>query len=258
MNETLTGGELQPAIDALVFLLHLYWIIMRPFTSSGCTHHRAFMPVFVHHSDPPSMTSGCLYRVGSIHTHTQTKTHTHTTTYTLANRTCRQIDKHTHSHMINTYQHAYRTHIQTQIASWWLVTVSKRVGSKHWPPYPCKALRLLALMKPLMGSYLNPWMEVTAVWGGAISVDATHTNGQCHIWGEDCVQLALLNKVELHVQFSSTHTAQHTMYCLQLKSSAHLGPTRIHLIQRYTHSKLVCILKNLETRALVCNSKYEA
>ena len=51
------------------------------------------MPVFVHHSDPPSMTSGCLYRVGSIHTDTQTHTHTHMHTQTHT-----QTYTHTHIH----------------------------------------------------------------------------------------------------------------------------------------------------------------
>ena len=123
----------------------------------------------------------------------------------------------------------------------------KRVGSKHWPPYPCKALRLLALMKPLMGSYLNPWMEVTGVWGGAISVDATHTNGQCHIWGEDCVQLASLNKVELH-QYT-THNAQ-CIACNQ--NQVHLWDLHTSISFKDTHKlKVGMDLKKLRTRALV-------
>ena len=125
---------------------------MRPFTSSGCTHHRAFMPVFVHHSDPPSMTSGCLYRVGSIHTHTHT--HTDTRTHTEIHTDTRM---HTHAHThtrtharTQTDRQAHTQDTHTNAKGFQLISDHfKRVGSEHWPPYPCKALRLLALMKPL-------------------------------------------------------------------------------------------------------------
>ena len=171
-----------------------------------------------------------------------------------------QTDRQTHTFTHDKHVSAHTQDTHTNAKGFLMISDRiKRVGSTHWPPYPCKALRLLALMKPLMGSYLNPWMEVTAVWGGAISVDATHTNGQCHIWGEDCVQLGSLNKVELHVQFSSIHNTQYKMYCIQEKNKCtfetdtHPSHSKIHI-----YSKLVCIFKKLKTRALVCKSKYKA
>ena len=214
-----TAGDRCSRLFAPPLLNHHAAIHFVRLHASSCLHAGVCSPF------RSSLDDEWLLLQGGLHTRTDTDTHTYKNLHfsTPDMQSNRQTHTHTWSTLISTHTNAKGfLMISDRI---------KRVGSTHWPPYPCKALRLLALMKPLMGSYLNPWMEVTAVWGGVISVDATQTVNA--IYGERPVY-NWLHSIKWN-SINTQHAIQNVLHTIKIKCTfgtyTHPSHSKIHILK---------------------------